>query len=179
MLIGLAALALMLCISPVAALSGDDFEVVIDESGWGYTYTYHNVNDPSEEYIKISTGDTQWMYSLVTFKPADIPDAPTMMVDTYHSLHPKTIYLSQSVDYWDIKYYSSYSNGLKNPDPKFLKNHGIVNLKEFFGEYIKYGLRLELSWYQCIYPRYYFLLYFLDDRVLEYYIPGVDWGDRL
>lgn len=172
MLIGIA-LALMLCISPVAAVSGNDFEVEIDKSGWVYTYTYHNVNDPSEEYIKISAGDTQFMNSLVTFKPAYIPDAPTMVINASFSIRPKTIYLSQSVDSWDIKYYSVFKSEV-SPDPKFLKNYGIVNLKELFGEYIKDGLRLELSMCQCIVPRNYFLLYFLDDRMLEYHIPDVD-----
>lgn len=41
-------LALVLCISPVAAVSGDDFEVVIDKSGDINTYTYFNKNNPDE-----------------------------------------------------------------------------------------------------------------------------------
>jgi hypothetical protein len=153
MLIGL---ALMLCISPVAAVSADDFEVVITKSDEKNiftgssklsTYTYSNVNNQSEEYFWVNTTGTKNMFSYVTFKPANIPDAPEMVVETKNG--SKDIYLPQSVDVWDIKYYS-HSSPMSSPSHKYLKNAGVVNLNEYFkGEFRNY-LYLELSLGQFI-----------------------------
>jgi hypothetical protein len=143
MLIGIA-LALMLCISPVAAVSGTDFEIVHDDSQYYDTYEYRNVNDPDEKYINVFTVGTHWLKSIVTFKPANIPDAPVMEVDT--SFCEKDILLPQSVDEWDIKYYSRlwYKPTLEG---KYLKREGVVNLKKEFRESLSHGawLNLELS----------------------------------
>ena len=148
LLIGLA-LALMLCISPVAAVSGTDFEDVFEVVDGVDTYKYLNKNNPDEKYTDIHYVGTFSLKSFVTLKPANIPDAPTMIVDTNGR---GNIYLPQSVDEWEIKY---YSRCFKKPSltPKYLKNAGVVNLNEFFGEHILDGLHLELSWGQCIYPR--------------------------
>ena len=145
LLIGLA-LALMLCISPVAAVSGDDFEVVIDKSGDINTYKYCNKNTPGEKYIELHSDGTHWLNSIVTFKPANIPNAPMMVVS---GRYPSNIYLPKSVDEWEIKYYSRpfYSPSL---DVEFLKNADVVNLKEFFGDHVDGGLYLWLSLYQVI-----------------------------
>ena len=145
MLIGLA-LALMLCISPVAAVSGDDFEIVIDTSDDIWSYKYRNVNDPDEKYINVFTVGTHWLVSLVTFKPANIPDAPDMVVNTFGQ---RDIYLPQSVDEWEIKYYSRfwYKPTLEG---KYLKCSGVVNLNSYFGKYIEKGLELILSSSQSI-----------------------------
>ena len=75
------------------------------------------------------------------FKPVNIPDAPVMLVDTSN---PTYICLTQSVDEWEIKYYSS-PDSFSQPDDKYLKNAGVVNLNEHFKGYIKDGLVLELS----------------------------------
>ena len=152
-------LALMLCITPVAAVSADDFEIDIEmnKDGMSGTYTYRNINNPDEEYIEIITDGTEVLNSIVTFKPANIPDAPVMVVNTTRALlflHPYThIYLPMSVDEWEIKYYSEkydYTNPYLQPDDKYLKNAGVVNLKEYFGHNIRNGLYLELSWDQYI-----------------------------
>ena len=152
-------MALVLCITPVAAVSADDFEIDVEmnKDGMSGTYTYFNVNNQSEEYIKIITDGTEVLNSIVTFKPANIPDAPTMVVKTTRALiflHPYTyIYLPMSVDEWEIKYYSEkydYTNPYLQPDDKYLKNAGVVNLNEYFGKDVKVGLYLELSWDQYI-----------------------------
>jgi hypothetical protein len=142
MLIGVA-LALMLCISPVAAVSGSEFKIVIDDSGDIPTYTYKNRAYPNEKYIHIHTSGTNWFCSLVTFKPANIPDAPVMVVDT--SYCEKEILLTNSVDKWEIKYYSSFWYKPTEPDPEYLKYAGVFNLNELFGEYISKGSWLELQ----------------------------------
>ena len=156
-------LALMLCITPVAAVTGDDFEVLINYPKLD-TYTYFNMNDPDEEYTEINTEGTRWSKSFVTFKPANIPGAPVMIVNTESE---RDIRLPQSVDDWEIKFYSS-SERMFHLDDKYLKNAGVVNLKKFFGKGIWNGLELELSsWDQkivCPYPGY---------RSLIYYIPEV------
>ena len=143
-------LALMLCITPVAAVSADDFEVDAWKDEGNFNYKYHNVNSPCENYIHLQTDFTTWYESLVTFKPANIPDAPTMVVNT--SFYDRDVYLTTTVDEWEIKYYYSYWRHLRNPDPEYLKNAGVINLKEFFKNQIKYreSLYLELCWYQCI-----------------------------
>ena len=157
MLIGLA-LALMLCISPVAAVSGDDFEIVHDDSQYYDTYKYRNVNDPDEKYINVFTVGTHWLVSLVTFKPANIPDAPDMVVNTFGQ---RDIYLPQSVDEWEIKYYSRfwYKPTLEG---KYLKREGVVNLNEEFRESLSHGewLNLELSNGQYI-----FTYYIINDHI--------------
>jgi hypothetical protein len=168
MLIGiaLAALVLMLCISPVVAVSGSDFDIDIDNfNDDGHdTYKYYNKNIQYEKYIHIHTGGTNWLCSLVTFKPANIPDAPVMVVDT--SYYEKEILLTNTVDKWEIKYYSVFGKRLKNPDEKYLKNAGVVNLNEFFKDNIEKVIHLELSVWQ-------YLVYIGD---LEHYwvIPDVD-----
>ena len=155
LLIGLA-LVLMLCISPVAAVSGNDFEIVIDDSGDIPTYKYLNPNykvhpdcpnTPGEKYYKIHTSGTLVLKSFVTFKPANIPDAPTMMVDTNGKAD---IYLPYySVDEWEIKYYSNFRS-MSPPYDKYLKNAGTVNVKWVFGQYLPRGLELWLSTQQMI-----------------------------
>ena len=60
---------------------------------------------PNEEYIWITTSGTFKLYSLVTFKPANIDDAPLMVIDTYRN--KVTIGLPRSVDEWEVK--SRYS----------------------------------------------------------------------
>ena len=145
------ALVLMLCISPVAAVSGTDFEIYINkENGKPVTYTYYNQKNPYDEYIKVHSSGTDWKYSIVTFKPANIEGAPVMIVDTYKN--KVNIRLPRSVDDWEIKY---YSNGDRlcpfcQPDDKYLKNAGVVNLNEEFEKYIPDGLILELGWGQFI-----------------------------
>jgi hypothetical protein len=142
MLIGIA-LALVLCISPVAAVSGSDFEVVIDESGDIPTYKYYDHAVQYEKYIHIHTDGTDWLNSLVTFKPANYPYAPVMVVDTNSKCD---ILLPRSVDKWEIKYYSAFG---KKPSltPKYLKNSGVLNMRYSFLPWYHNGgdLRLELS----------------------------------
>ena len=169
-------LALVLCITPVTAVSADDFEVVIesveDNTGCRYnTYTYCNMNNLTEQYVYIRTHGTAVLFSLVTFKPANIPDAPTMVVNTgsnniFHYEHER-IYLPRSVDEWEIKYYSN-SEPLLKPDRDYLKNAGVINMKEFiegyfmkgvwFDAFIEKGFYLELSkgqyLYSCKHPSY-------------------------
>ena len=82
MLIGLA-LALVLCISPVVAVTGDDFKDVFEVVDGVDTYKYLNLNDPGEKYIELHTEGTRCLNSIVVFKPANIPDAPMMKVDTF------------------------------------------------------------------------------------------------
>ena len=118
------------------------FKTVFGESDGRYAYTYCNVSNPNEEYICISTLGTTWLYSLVTFKPANIPDAPTMVVDAYYK--EAYIYLPRSVDEWEIMYFSS-SAPLDKLDRDYLKNAGVVNLNEKFRKDVKNGLVLELS----------------------------------
>ena len=144
-------LALVLCITPVAAVSGSDFDIDIenDEDGFPLTYIYHNVNNPNDEYIHIDVRGTLWLYSVVTFKPANVPDAPVMVVTTPN--HKRSIHLSSSVDEWEIKYYSTAKQSVSLPDDKYLKNAGVVNLYKVFGEYIYVNnLILNLKWEQAI-----------------------------
>ena len=105
-------------------------------------YTYRNDTNPDEKYIQIFVNGTFCLKSYVTLKPANIPDAPVMEVNTY--MFKGYIDLPQSVDEWEIKY---YSRSFKKPSltPKYLKNKGIVNLKKELGKYIPDGLHLELS----------------------------------
>jgi hypothetical protein len=72
-----------------------------------------------------------------------------MVVDT--SYYEKEILLTNSVDEWEIKYYSAFGKRLKNPDEKYLKNKGVFNLNELFGEYISKGSWLELQLSRCQY----------------------------
>ena len=146
LLIGIA-LVLMLCISPVVAVSGSDFEIVIDDSGDIVTYKYLNPNyrkhpgcpnSLGEKYIQIYTKGTRFLYSLVSFKPANIPGAPVMLVET--TGYKINFYLPQSVDEWEIRYYSITHPINPGEHVKYLKNAGVVNLNEYFGEYIKRGL---------------------------------------
>lgn len=106
-------------------------------------YTYHNDTNPDEKYIQIFVNGTTCMKSYVTLKPVGIDGAPVMVVYTY--LRKVYIDLPQSVDEWEIKYYSRH--WLKKPSltPKYLKNAGVVNLKKELGKYIPDGLHLELS----------------------------------
>ena len=166
-------LALMLCITPVAAVSDDDFEVDIDESGdpdvptseaevtgddfeivtwqagtWRVnSYKYLNTNDPDEQYIAIGALGTRW-HSQLTVQAVGIPNAPVMVVDTYYMA---SIYLPRSVDEWEIKYYSAFGE-YPSTDNKYLKNAGVVNLNKVFGEYIEKRLYFERSKGQYIRP---------------------------
>jgi hypothetical protein len=151
MLIGLA-LALVLCISPVAAVSGTDFEIVHDDSQYYDTYKYCNVNDPDEKYINVFTVGTHCLKSIVTFKPANIPDAPAMLVYTNGEVD---IYLPKSVDEWEIKYYSRFRHE-PNICKEHLKNSGVVNLNEEFRESLSHEtwLNLMLSNGQYIFTLY-------------------------
>jgi hypothetical protein len=148
MLIGLA-LALMLCISPVVAAK---YEAPWDEYGHYEKYRYRALYNQSEEYITIWTEGTLFCDSFVTFKPANIPDAPDMVVNTFGQ---RDIYLPQSVDEWEIKYYSRfwYKPTLEG---KYLKREGVVNLNEEFRESLSHGewLNLELSNGQYIFTLY-------------------------
>ena len=74
-IIGLA-LALMLCISPVAAVSGNDFEIVEDWSGDIPTYKYYNKYTPGERYINLYTEGTCLMSGKlnITVVPTHYPD---------------------------------------------------------------------------------------------------------
>lgn len=137
-----------LCISPVAAVSGGDFNIVVDKSGDIDKYTYRNVNDPNEKYTEIYTRGTLLLHSCVTFKPRNIPDARTMYVNTNDKCY---ISLPRSVDEWVIKYYSKVGS-MSSLDDKYLKNRGVMNLNKFFGENISDRLILELSTAQCFYP---------------------------
>ena len=134
MIIGII-LVLALCITPVVAVSADDFAIYINKTDPHHeTYKYYNLNNQSEIYTYIATGYTIFTDSLVTFKPANIPDAPTMEVDTY--MNVGYIYLPRCVDEWEIKYYSCIDH---------LKNAGVVNLKETFEEHIDKQLYLARS----------------------------------
>ncbi len=172
-LIGLM-LVLALCISPVAAVSADDFEILVSVSDKnnGYdTYAYLNVNDPYEKYIHIHTPGTIWMLSAVTFKPHNIPDAPVMVVDTHGS---RDIYLPYSVDEWEIKYYSS-DWSLVRIDDECLKNEGVLNFKQIFHKYLSYVLKMELRIDTWIYVCY--LEYVGNNcysRAIIWAIPDVD-----
>ena len=105
-------------------------------------HIYHNDTNPDEKYIQIFVNGTWFLKSYVTIKPANIPDAPTMVVNTYW--FKGYIDLPMSVDEWEIKYYSRfwYKPNIEN---KYLKNAGVVNLKQFFSEEIPEGLHLELE----------------------------------
>jgi hypothetical protein len=151
MLIGIA-LLLALCISPVAAVSGSDFEEVISKVDGVDTYKYLNLNDPDEEYINVYTVGTRWLKSFVTFRPANISDAPAMLVDTNGEAD---IYLPKSVDEWEIKYYSRFWHE-PNICKEHLKNSGVVNLKKEFRESLSHGawLNLMLSNGQYIFTLY-------------------------
>ena len=142
-------LALVVCITPVAAVSADDFEVDVEEGYYYKTYTYTYVDKPKEKYIEIITDGTYGMYSYVTFKPINIKNASVMVVDTGNTDKLITIYLPRSVDEWEIKYYSCFDS-FSQPDDKYLKNAGTVNLKKFFEKCISEGLWLELSLGQYI-----------------------------
>ena len=50
-------MALVVCITPVAAVSADDFEIVTMRDGEYTNYEYHNVNNPVEEYTRITPGN--------------------------------------------------------------------------------------------------------------------------
>ena len=181
-------MALMLCITPVAAVSDDDFEVDIDESGdpdvptseaevtgddfeivtwqagtWRVnSYKYLNTNDPDEQYIAIGALGTRW-HSQLTVQAVGIPNAPVMVVDTYYMA---SIYLPRSVDEWEIKFYSAGEPRFyPDLDDKYLKNAGVVNLNEKFGEYIENGICLDLINHHCMWP--------VDHSELCYYIPEV------
>lgn len=170
-------LVLGLCITPVAAVSADDFEINITKSdekhmftGGSYwsIYTYSNVNNPNEEYIMINTTGTLHMFSYVTIKPANIPDAPLMVVDTGAGtlLLPAvvSIHLPRSVDEWEIKYYSRLLEYPTITDT-YLKNAGVINLNKHFGKCIDHGLHLELSAGQWIHA--------MSNTLCYWYIPEV------
>lgn len=139
------------------------YEVYSDKVDGRWLCIYQTTLVPNEEYIWLITPGTSWKYSLVTFKPANIDDAPLMVIDTYRK--NVTIGLPRSVDEWEIKYYSN-SKPLSRPDPDYLKNAGVVNLNEKFRYHVKDGLHLELSWGQFISRRSF--------SIPRYSIPAVD-----
>ena len=151
MIIAFMLLVSVLCATPATAFTGEEYIVVIDDSGDIKTYKYLNPNykvhpdcpnTPGEKYFKIQIYGTNWLKSFVTFKPADIPDAPTMMVDTNSKVN---IYLPYySVDKWEIKYYSNFRK-MSPPYDQYLKNAGTVNVKLVFGHYLPRGLELWLG----------------------------------
>jgi hypothetical protein len=81
------------------------------------------------------------------------------------------IYLSRSVDEWEIKYYSTYKDVTPQNliNDKYLKNSGVINLKTYFekddwwDKYLK--LRISRGQYIC------------GDSGKVWYIPDVDRGD--
>ena len=153
-------MALVVCITPVAAVSADDFEIVTKKDGKLNTYTYSNVNNPDEGYTRITTDSTR--YSYVTFKPANIPDAPVMVVDTDR---PADIYLTRIDDEWEIKYYSS-SGPISQPNDKYLKNAGVVNLNEISRKYISKEFELVQGKYiMCPDPKHRILIYTIPDAL--------------
>ena len=166
------ALVLALCISLVAAVSGTDFEVVKYGSGDIVSYKYRNINDLNEEYTTIYTAGTKIKHSYVSFQPANIPNARLMMVNTDGN---RKIFLPRSIDEWEIKFYSCWyemDEGHGHHSVyhlSHLRNIGVVNLNEYFGEYVKTGLCLELSWGQFIAPPH--------DSSFRYSIPDVDYSD--
>ena len=141
-------LALALCTGPVVALCGGDFEDVFEKVDGVDTYKYLNLNNPDEKYFKIHCDGTIILHSMVTFKPANIPDAPKMLVYTYKG--SRNIFLPQSVDEWEIEYYSRF---LHEPNicVEHLKNSGVANIHKVFTKYTEKGLILELSAGQFIY----------------------------
>ena len=131
-------------------MTGDKFSITTQDKvtrNYKYPdlklYTYRNDTNQDEKYIQIFVNGTFCMKSFVTLKPANIPDAPVMVVYTY--MFKGYIDLPQSVDDWEVKYYSRH--WLKKPtlETKYLKNAGVVNLKKELGKYIPDGLHLELS----------------------------------
>ena len=156
MIIGIM-LVLALCISPVAAYStatGAGFVAPWDEYGFYEKYKYRSLYNQSETYTLIYTKGTRYCDSIVTFRPANIPDAPVMVVRTHNNAHSKKydiiyFYLPQSVDDWEIKYYSSMGR-LDCDYSKYLKNAGIINLNEYFKNCISMELELHLSVGQTI-----------------------------
>lgn len=65
--------------------------------------------------------------------------APKMFVNTTGARY---IYLPRCVDDWEIRYYYCYSDMDYGDHSRHnhLKYAGVVNLNEYFGEYIKRGL---------------------------------------
>ena len=153
-------LALMLCITPVAAVSADDFKIDVEEDGKLSKYTYCNVNKPKEKYIQITTYSTR--YSLITFQPANIPGAPVMVVNTGH--RSSDIFLPRSVDEWEIKSYGS-DKPFDQPDDKLLKNAGVVNLGKISKKYTS-------AKYDLVQGKYIIILN-SEHRELIYTIPDV------
>ena len=156
MIIGIM-LVLALCISPVAAYStttGAGFVAPWDEYGFYEKYKYRHLYNQSETYTVLWTKGTRYFDSITTFKPVNIPDAPTMVVRTHNNAHMNKydkiyFYLPQSVDEWIIKYYSSMGR-LECNYSKYLKNAGVVNLNEYFKNCISMELELHLSVGQTI-----------------------------
>ena len=165
MLIGIA-LVLMLCISPVAAVCGDGFEIVIGNTDGIESHTYYYKDNPNEKYTEIYTPGSYFHYSKIMFRPANIPDAPMMFVDVSDERY---IYLPQCVDDWEIRYYTCHSdmNCGDHSGHNHFKNEGVVNLNEYFGEHIKYGLFLVQIGNPIIASQW-------DPLSKPYYIPDVD-----
>lgn len=154
-------LVLALCITPVAAVSGDDFKVLKYKEDGIFWHKYRYMAYSNDEYIEIHPGWTLLLDSMVTFKPANIPDAPVMMVDTND---PVDIYLPYySVSVWEIKYYSNFRD-MSPPYDKYLKNAGTVNVKMVFGEYLPRGLELWLSAEQLLCTKH---SYYNDEGMVE------------
>jgi hypothetical protein len=125
----------------VTALSGDDINITTEIFERRDYYIYNNTANPDEHYITIYTTGTKWLKSVVTFRPANIPDAPTMVVDTSD---PAVILLPRSVDEWEIKYYRRFWP-LDAPNEKYLKNACVVNIRMIAESYITGRVILELS----------------------------------
>ena len=168
-------LVLMLCISPVVAVSGTDFEVGIykTEPSHGHaTYKYWNLNNKSEVYTYIATGYSIFLDTQVTFKPANIPDAPVMEVNTW--LTEAQIYLPRSVDEWEINCYICHCPLTYDDAPTYrhvyhLIAADVININEFienykltggrFDKFMEKGLGFQVGLWPALYalsnPNYY------------------------
>ena len=164
-------LVLALCITPVAAFTGEEYIVVIDDSGDIPTYKYFDKSHPDYFPIIIFTEGTNWLKSLVTLKPANIPDAPVMVVDTNNRRY---IELPRSVDKWEIKYYSRFGINPSLSD-KYLKNAGVVDLREDFNPWYRSGgyLYLMLSEDQYLWGYVFYYVVPPSLQLFKYYIPEV------
>ena len=175
-------MALVLCITPVAAVSADDFEVDIykTEPSHGHaTYKYWNLNNKSEVYTYIATDHTIFLDSQITFKPANIPDAPEMVVNTW--CKDAQIYLPRSVDEWEIKCYICHCALTYDDSPSSRVHHyhlicaDVIDINEFIEYYRKTGGRFDifmakgLGFQVGLWP----CLYSLANRNYYRYIPYV------
>jgi hypothetical protein len=125
-------------------------------------YVYTDTKNPNDQCYDLFTRGTKWLNSIVTFRPANIPGALTMNVDTHR---PRHISLPRSIDVWEVKYYSSFWY-FDYPEPKKLKNSGIFNLREITNQTTLKHIYMELSLDQYLSPG--------GPDNTKYYIPDVD-----